>query len=122
MLHDQNLIAAIERLRSEGFKTGLLTNVGFKGGESVNQIMTINLDNEFQQTVTTAPSYILSHFDINVESCRVGLRKPNPKIYEVTAHRLGLQASECVYIDELARNCRGAEIADMKSIQVRINE
>jgi FMN phosphatase YigB (HAD superfamily) len=33
---------------------------------------------------------------------------------------LGLQPEECVYIDELARHCRGAEIAGMKSIQVGV--
>lgn len=76
-------------------------------------------DDLHQHLTIPIPDSLRKDFDLHVESCRVGLRKPNPRIYELTAQKLGLLPEECVYVDELARHCRGAEIAGMKSVKVR---
>ncbi|KAI6238518.1 Acyl-CoA dehydrogenase family member 10 [Aphelenchoides fujianensis] len=102
---DENIGRAIERLRFYGLKTALLTNIGYT-------------DDSMTTTVAGVPAQQLSDFDAVVESCRVQMRKPNPRIYESVARRMQLRPAECIYVDELARNCRGAEVAGMKSIQV----
>lgn len=43
-------------------------------------------------------------FDAVVISDRVGLRKPGPEIYLLTAAKLGLPAGECLFVDDTERN------------------
>jgi epoxide hydrolase-like predicted phosphatase len=52
-------------------------------------------------------------FDTLVISGEVGLRKPEPAIYELAAERLGVKPAECVFVDDLAVNVRGAAAAGM---------
>lgn len=48
-------------------------------------------------------------FDTVVISDQVGLRKPDPAIYQLTAHRLGVPAAGCVFVDDTAHNLPAAE-------------
>lgn len=43
-------------------------------------------------------------FDVIVNSSRVGLRKPDIRIYELTLERLQLLPQECVFVDDKPRN------------------
>jgi len=52
-------------------------------------------------------------FDALVISGEVGLRKPEPAIYRLAAERLGAQPQECVFVDDLAANIRGAAAVGM---------
>jgi len=45
-----------------------------------------------------------SQFDAVVISDRVGLRKPGPEIYRLTASLIGLPPSECLFVDDTERN------------------
>ncbi len=58
----------------------------------------------------------LKMFDNFVLSYQVGLAKPHPKIYEIAAKGLGLDARECLFIDDIERYCEGAEEVGMKAI------
>jgi putative hydrolase of the HAD superfamily len=49
----------------------------------------------------------------------VGMRKPEPEIYRLTATRLGVGAAECVFVDDLAPNVRGAVAVGMVAIHHR---
>jgi epoxide hydrolase-like predicted phosphatase len=55
-------------------------------------------------------------FDVAVISAEVGLHKPQPAIYELTAERLGVAADDCAFIDDLRENCEGAEAVGMTAI------
>ena len=55
-------------------------------------------------------------FDVTVISGEVGLRKPDPDIYRLTAERLGLAPSDCVFVDDLGPNVRAAEQLGMTAI------
>jgi FMN phosphatase YigB (HAD superfamily) len=46
----------------------------------------------------------------------VGITKPQPEIYELTAARLGVEPEECVMIDDLPNNVAGAQLAGMKGL------
>lgn len=55
-------------------------------------------------------------FDDIVLSYKVGLIKPEPEIYEMSARNLGVKEEECVFIDDILRYCQGAEQVGMNSI------
>jgi epoxide hydrolase-like predicted phosphatase len=58
-------------------------------------------------------------FDTVVISGEVGMRKPEPEIYLLAASRLGVEPAECVFVDDLAPNIRGALAAGMTGIRHR---
>ena len=47
-------------------------------------------------------------FDVVVISGEVGMRKPEPSIYRYAADKLGVQPAECVFVDDLGPNVKGA--------------
>jgi putative hydrolase of the HAD superfamily len=61
----------------------------------------------------------LGHFDEQVLSHRVGMRKPDPKIYEHCLHLAGVDASQCLFIDDLQANIEGAKKCGWQGILYR---
>jgi putative hydrolase of the HAD superfamily len=61
-------------------------------------------------------------FETVVDSGFVGVRKPEPRIYEMTLERLGLPAEVCLLVDDLEHNCDGARAAGMAAVHFRDNE
>ena len=57
-------------------------------------------------------------FEVIVDSGFVGMRKPDPRIYELTLERLGdIRADECVFLDDLDVNCDAAARLGMHPVQ-----
>ncbi len=58
-------------------------------------------------------------FEVVVDSAFVGMRKPDPAIYELTVERLGdgLRCEECLFLDDLEINCEGARALGMSAVQ-----
>ena len=61
-------------------------------------------------------------FDVVVISGEVGMRKPEPQIFELTAGRLGVAAGECVFVDDLRANVEAANRLGMTAILHRSYE
>lgn len=59
---------------------------------------------------------LFKSFDQITFSCDVGLRKPDPKIYEITLQELKCDAGECVFIDDKKRNTDAAEKLGIKGM------
>jgi epoxide hydrolase-like predicted phosphatase len=57
-----------------------------------------------------------SLFDAVVISDQVGLRKPDPAIYLLTAEKLGLDPGECVFVDDTERNLPAARDLGMAGV------
>jgi epoxide hydrolase-like predicted phosphatase len=55
-------------------------------------------------------------FDLIVISGEVGLRKPDPAIYRYAARGLGLRPEECIFVDDLPPNVRGAAAVGMATV------
>jgi putative hydrolase of the HAD superfamily len=57
-------------------------------------------------------------FELVVDSAFVGMRKPEPEIYELTLARLGggVRAEECVFVDDLDVNCETARGLGMHAV------
>jgi putative hydrolase of the HAD superfamily len=43
-------------------------------------------------------------FDHVIESAKIGLRKPDPRIYQMMVEALGVDPKNCVYLDDLGVN------------------
>ncbi len=57
-------------------------------------------------------------FEVIVDSGFVGMRKPDPAIYELTLERLGdVRAEECVFVDDVDVNCDAARALGMRAVQ-----
>jgi putative hydrolase of the HAD superfamily len=61
---------------------------------------------------------VLDHFDVIVESSRVGLRKPDPAIYRLVCDELGVEPTEAVFLDDLGVNLKPARAMGMTTIKV----
>ncbi|MCI4392544.1 hypothetical protein PGIGA_G00147100 [Pangasianodon gigas] len=95
------MMDAVQCARAEGFKTAVLSNnFLLPGGKSY-----LPLD--------------ISLFDVIVESCRVGLCKPDLRIYQLCAERLGVSPHEVVFLDDLSFNVEAAVQLGMHGIMVR---
>jgi putative hydrolase of the HAD superfamily len=55
-------------------------------------------------------------FDAVVISCEVGMRKPDERIFRHALGLLGLDAAECVFIDDIEHNIRAAESLGIRGI------
>lgn len=56
-------------------------------------------------------------FDVIVLSGRLGIRKPDPRIYAHAVEQLGVSAEECVFVDDLGGNLKPARALGMTTIR-----
>ncbi len=56
------------------------------------------------------------YFDLFVSSAIEGIRKPDREIYLLTAKRLGVEPSECLFMDDSNENVEGAKNTGMQAI------
>ena len=61
-------------------------------------------------------------FELVVDSAFVGMRKPEPEIYELTLERIGLTAPECVFVDDIEVNCDAARELGMHAVHFTSND
>jgi putative hydrolase of the HAD superfamily len=53
-----------------------------------------------------------------IESAKIGLRKPDPKIYRMMVEALGVDPKRCIYLDDLGINLKPAREMGMTTIKV----
>ncbi|MEM9200865.1 MAG: HAD-IA family hydrolase [Actinomycetota bacterium] len=110
--------AMVEALRrcSATFKTAMLTN-NFKPptDESGTEAMVADAGVD-GNGASLAEIHAL--FDEIVESSVVGVRKPEPRFYEIACERLGVAPSDCVFLDDLGINLKPAKAMGMQTIKV----
>ena len=61
---------------------------------------------------------VFALFDHVIESSKAGVRKPDPRIYQMMCEALGVQPSQCVYLDDLGINLKPARDMGMATIKV----
>ena len=94
---------AIARLRDAGLRTAALTN---------------NWAHDDQRPDERGTDVVASLFDVVVESAVVGLRKPDPRIYEMVLRELEVDAPAAVFLDDLGINLKPARALGMRTIKV----
>ncbi len=60
-------------------------------------------------------------FELVVDSGFEGLRKPDPRIYDVTLDRLGVDAEATLFVDDTEVNCDAARALGMQAVWFRSN-
>ncbi len=91
------------------FAVGCITN-NMKPAASSEPAPVSNATNESSQ--------IMQLFDTIVESSVEGVRKPDPRIYEIACNRLNCSPNECVFLDDLGINLKPARAMGMITIKV----
>jgi len=99
------MIEALRRVKAHS-KTGCITNnlpansIGSRSGRSlyVAEVMVL--------------------FDHVIESAKIGLRKPDPRIYRMMVEALDVDPARCVYLDDLGVNLKPAREMGMTTIKV----
>jgi putative hydrolase of the HAD superfamily len=61
-------------------------------------------------------------FNHVIESAKIGLRKPDPRIYQLMIEALGVDPKNCVYLDDLGINLKPARAMGMTTIRVASGE
>jgi putative hydrolase of the HAD superfamily len=61
---------------------------------------------------------VMALFDHVIESAKIGLRKPDPRIYRMMVDVLGVDPKRCVYLDDLGVNLKPARDMGMTTIKV----
>ncbi|XP_070619393.1 acyl-CoA dehydrogenase family member 10 isoform X2 [Erythrolamprus reginae] len=91
---------AVKCIRARGLKTAVLTNNFYlENGECF-----LPIDRK--------------QFDVIVESCREGVCKPDPRIYQLCLERLGVLAKESVFLDDIGQNLKAASQLGIKTLKV----
>jgi putative hydrolase of the HAD superfamily len=91
----------------------------FKVGCITNNVVSMHSpgQNEIQQAAG-AMGQVMPLFDAIIESSKAGVRKPDPKIYQMMCELLAVDPANCVYLDDLGINCKPAAALGMKAIKV----
>jgi putative hydrolase of the HAD superfamily len=61
---------------------------------------------------------VMALFQVVIESSKVGLRKPDPKIYLLACQQLGVAPQNTIYLDDLGINLKPAKELGMRTIKV----
>jgi putative hydrolase of the HAD superfamily len=61
---------------------------------------------------------VMALFDHVIESAKIGLRKPDPRIYRMMVEALHVDPKACVYLDDLGVNLKPAREMGMTTIKV----
>jgi putative hydrolase of the HAD superfamily len=93
------MIEAIRRIRAHGRRAGALTNNWVSDGPR-------------------APHPVREHFDVFIESSVVGMRKPDPRIYELACRELGVTPERAAFLDDIGSNLKPARALGMATIKV----
>ncbi|XP_075271224.1 bifunctional epoxide hydrolase 2 isoform X3 [Opisthocomus hoazin] len=92
-----------------GFKTCVLTNNWVD--DSAGRLFTATLMNLLRR-----------HFDLVIESCRLGAQKPDPEIYTYALDALQAKPQEVIFLDDIGENLKPAREMGMATILVRDTE
>ena len=95
---DQRLLDYIAGLRGS-YKTAMLSNIG-----------TASLERRFTAQELT------ECFDVVIASAEVGHAKPEARVYEITAERLGVPLNACIFVDDRELYLEGARAVGMQTI------
>ena len=91
----------------------------FKVGCITNNVMTGTGAGMASTTEKAAQvAEIMGLFDAVIESSKVGVRKPDPRIYRMMCELLAVKPEACVYLDDLGINCKPAAQLGMVAIKV----
>jgi putative hydrolase of the HAD superfamily len=103
------MISALRACKAAGLKVGCITN-NVKTGHGSG--MAVDAGKAAQV------AEVMALFDHVIESSKAGVRKPDPRIYQMMCTLLDVEPERCVYLDDLGINCKPAAALGMAAIKV----
>lgn len=95
----EDMVGAVRELRRH-MKVGCITN------------------NVARDDDSPSPVALAELFDVVIESSKVGLRKPDPRIYQLACRELEAEPEEAVFLDDFGVNLKAARALGMVTIKV----
>ena len=94
-----------------------------RSGDARPELKTACLTNNFVTTpghVDREPQMadVMALFHVVIESSKVGVRKPDPRFYEMACELLDVKPEACVFLDDLGINLKPARAMGMTTIKV----
>ncbi len=102
------MVEALKRCKAK-FKVGCITN-NVPAGKGAGMARS--------EEKAAKVSEVMALFDHVIESSKIGIRKPDPKIYTMACEALGVETSQTVYLDDLGINLKPARALGMTTIKV----
>jgi epoxide hydrolase-like predicted phosphatase len=97
-----HMVERVRALRHAGYRTALVTNNIAEFGDGWRQLIPVD-----------------ELFEFVVDSCQVGVRKPDPRIFRLALEQLdGVRPEQAVFLDDFEANVAGARQAGMHGILV----
>ncbi|HEX9312248.1 MAG TPA: HAD family hydrolase [Actinomycetota bacterium] len=102
---EPEVLAALDELRRAGYRMGLVSNISLRP-----DLMRADLER----------MGLAQYLDATVFSSEVGVRKPDPRIFQEALDRLGVEPPETVFVgDRLYDDVSGAQAVGMRSVLTR---
>jgi putative hydrolase of the HAD superfamily len=103
---NEPMISLMREIRREGHRMALLTNNVREWEHLWRSMLPVD-----------------EIFELVIDSGFVGMRKPDPGIYELTVARLsGINPDDCLFVDDLLVNVEAAQAIGMAAVHFRDNE
>jgi putative hydrolase of the HAD superfamily len=102
------MVEALRRCKA-AFRVACITN-NMKNGEGPGMARSADK--------AKAVAEVMTLFEHVVESSKLGLRKPDPRIYQHACELLSVRPEDCIYLDDLGINLKPARALGMRTIKV----
>lgn len=108
-----DMIAALDAINAAGFLTGCITNNMPGGGAE-----------EWARDAAgrAQAAALMAKFRHVIESAKAGVRKPEPRIYEMMCEALAVAPAECAFVDDLGVNLKPAAAMGMATVRVPFDD
>ncbi len=103
------VVAAMDALKRAGYRLGCITNNVPAGSGP-------GMANGAGKAAAVADA--MARFEHIIESSKVEVRKPDPRIYTMMCEALAVEPAACIYLDDLGINCKPAATLGMHAIKV----
>ncbi|KAK1343002.1 hypothetical protein QTO34_015771 [Cnephaeus nilssonii] len=100
---NHSMLQAVLALKKKGFTTCILTNNWLDDSTQRSSLAQLMCD-------------LRPHFDFLIESCRIGMAKPDPQIYRFMLDTLKASPNEVVFLDDIGANLKPARDLGMVTI------
>ena len=101
------MVAVLDGLKARNYRLGCITN-------NVKSVAAMGNTRETPADIAA----VWARFDVLIESSVVGIRKPDPAIYDMACAELKVAPSKAVFLDDLGVNLKPARALGMQTIKV----
>lgn len=102
------VVAALKACKAR-FKVGCITN-NVNTGAGAGMARSVEKARDVES--------VMALFDHVIESSRLGIRKPDPRIYALMCEAIDVDPRACIYLDDLGINLKPARAMGMATIKV----